>query len=628
MSKQSIFVPDIGADQADVIEILVKPGDVISPEQPIVVLESDKASMEVPCPHGGKVADIAVTVGQKVKQGDLLLALETVSPMASATAAVSGVESGTAAVPATARAAGTSSVPATAAMTSDSDHTASRLPVAAIGKELNVVSDLLESGVSQAAPTSELSFLKAPASGRTQLVRAPDIGAESADVIEILVREGDSLKREQSLLVLESAKASMEVPSPVAGVVSRVLVKVGDKVAENTPLLEVTVASSDDVANVGVGAGGGAASGGAVMNASESTVISSGANVVGADVLGHGVASSSPASLSAASPIENVVGERASQRAALMAPPPAAAGASSAVHAGPAVRRLARELGVDLARVKASGPRDRILKQDVHAFVKEGMQRLTAGYPAPAVAPSPSVIDFSRWGPVERVPLTRIQRVSAENLHRAWSTIPHVTQFDEADITELEAFRVGNKDAVKAEGLSLTLLSFLVKTVAHCLKEFPRFASSLDGDGETLVMKGYVHIGVAVDTPNGLVVPVIRDADRKSIREIARDLGELSVKAREKKLSPGDMQGACFTISSLGGIGGTAFTPIVNWPEVAILGVSRSAMRPVWDGSEFRPRLMLPLSLSYDHRVIDGAVAARFTTALAARLADIRRLLL
>jgi pyruvate dehydrogenase E2 component (dihydrolipoamide acetyltransferase) len=312
---------------------------------------------------------------------------------------------------------------------------------------------------------------------------------------------------------------------------------------------------------------------------------------------------------------------------ALRALAPDAADAAP-VHAGPAVRRLARELGVDLGKVRGSGPKERILKEDVHAFVKQALQQPAVAAPVTAAAAALPVIDFGKWGAVEKQPLTKIQRVSAQNLHRAWTTIPHVTQFDEADITELEAFRVMHKDAFKGEGLSLTLLSFLVKTVAHVLKQYPRFASSLEPDGETLVLKQYVHIGVAVDTPNGLVVPVIRDADRKSVREIARDLGELSAKARDRKLSPAEMQGACFSISSLGGIGGTAFTPIVNWPEVAILGVSRSSTKPVWDGREFRPRLMLPLSLSYDHRVIDGADAARFTTALAKRLGDIRELLL
>jgi len=294
------------------------------------------------------------------------------------------------------------------------------------------------------------------------------------------------------------------------------------------------------------------------------------------------------------------------------------------VHAGPAVRRLARELGVDLAKVRPTGPRERILKEDVHAFVKQTLQQPASG----GAGLQLPVIDFSKWGDIERVALSKIQKLSAQNLHRAWVTIPHVTQFDEADITELEAFRVSQKDAFRAEGLSLTVLSFLVKACAHVLREFPRFNSSLELDGETLVLKKYIHIGVAVDTPNGLVVPVIRDADKKSIRDIARDLGELSAKARDKKLTPADMQGATFSISSLGGIGGTAFTPIVNWPEVAILGVSRHAMKPLWDGKQFQPRLMLPLSLSYDHRVIDGADAARFAAQLAREIGDIRQLLL
>lgn len=575
MSKQSILVPDIGAEQADVIEILVRPGQAVAAEQAIVVLESDKASMEVPCPVAGTVADVAVTVGQTVKQGDLLLQLES----------------------------------------------AAALPVAAIGAELNAVSDLLDKGEA-ATPSPSLeapapvpataaakpASAKPPASAAAgvgaavQVARVPDIGADEADVIEILVKVGDLIGLEQPLMVLESAKASMEVPSPVAGVVRQLLVKVGDKVVEGTPLLEVAAsagagapAAAPAQAPAAPSAGGGATGGGAMPP----------------------VAATPPV---AAAPL----------RAQAPAESPAS---GAAVHAGPAVRRLARELGVDLGKVRGSGPRERILKEDVHAFVKQSMQALAAGAGAGAGAGMVSatalpVIDFAKWGAVQRLPLTRIQRVSAQNLHRAWSTIPHVTQFDEADITALEAFRVAHKDAFKAEGLSLTLLSFLVKTVAHVLREYPRFASSLEPDGATLVLKDYVHIGVAVDTPDGLVVPVIRDADRKSVREIARDLGELSLKAREKKLTPAEMQGACFSISSLGGIGGTAFTPIVNWPEVAILGVSRSATKPVWNGREFAPRLMLPLSLSYDHRVIDGAAAARFTTTLAARLADLRELLL
>lgn len=554
-----IRVPDIGSDSADVIEILVKPGDHLSPEQPIVVLESDKASMEVPVPQGGVVRDIAVKVGDSVKLGDLLLQLDD---------AVAG----------------------------------SSADVREIQQELQQVSSVLEpAGTSPgaamvSAPPAAAPAPAVPAAGAAassvRLVKVPDIGSDEADVIEVLVKVGDVLRLEQPIVVLESAKASMEVPSPVEGTVLNVLVKVGDKVSEHVGLLEVSVAAAS-VAESAV----------PVVSAAPAPV-SAGAVVVAA-----------PAQVSTPTPAMPVPTHQ-------MAP-------TANVHAGPAVRRLARELGVDLGKVKGSGPKERILKDDVHAYVKSVMQaKAVPAAEGGAGLPKLPVIDFSKWGEIERLPLTKIQRVSAQNLHRSWVTIPHVTQFDEADITELEAFRVAQKDALKAEGLNLTILAFLVKACAHVLRQFPKFNSSLDSDGESLVYKKYVHIGVAVDTPNGLVVPVIRDADRKSVREIVRDMGELSAKARDKKLTPAEMQGACFSISSLGGIGGTAFTPIVNWPEVAILGVSRSATKPVWNGKDFQPRLMLPLSLSYDHRVIDGADAARFTTALSKVLADIRQLLL
>ncbi|MDF3030211.1 MAG: aceF [Moraxellaceae bacterium] len=545
MSQQDVLVPDIGSDAADVIEILVKPGDRVGAEQPIVVLESSKASMEVPCPQAGTVAAIAVQVGQSVKQGDVLLQLETEAAQA---------------VPEQEAAAAPSQPP------QQRQQTPSPAP----------------------APEENRS------GGTTQvrIVKAPDIGSESADVIEILVQEGQQIGLEQPVVALESAKASMEVPNTVAGIVQRILVKVGDKVSENTALLEVAVQ------------GDAAAPAEAVPSAPPPQA--------------------APAQVVAPRPASAPVLPSTTLRALASAVSQAT---HSNVHAGPAVRRLARELGVDLAKVKGSGPRDRILKEDVHAFVKKAMQQQVAGGGAGPAAQLP-VIDFSKWGEIERVALGKIQKLSAQNLHRAWVTIPHVTQFDEADITELEEFRVSQKEAFKAEGLSITLLSFLVKACAHVLREFPRFNSSLEVDGESLVLKKYINIGVAVDTPNGLVVPVIRDADRKSIREIARDLGELSAKARDRKLTPADMQGATFSISSLGGIGGTAFTPIVNWPEVAILGVSRAATKPVWDGKQFQPRLMLPLSLSYDHRVIDGADAARFTTQLAKEIGDIRQLLL
>lgn len=484
-----------------------------------------------------------------------------------------------------------------------------------------------------------------------QTILVPDIGSDNADVIEVLVKAGDTVALDQSIVVLESAKASMEIPCTLEGVVVSVAVSVGSSVKEGDVLLEVEVAAAGDSSSVSSPSNdalpvssikealqdvstvlsppnatvnspvASAASSQASTSQGGTSQSSISQNKISQANASQAAANAGSASSSSATPVT------ANEKNTLAIPAAQAERMASDVHAGPAVRRLARELGVHLGQVKGSGPRERILKEDVHAFVK---QQLTT--PAPVVsATAPSalpVIDFSKWGEVERVALTKIQKVSAQNLHRAWITIPHVTQFDEADITELEAFRNAQKDALKKEGLSLTVLGFLVKACAHVLKQYPKFASSLDTDGENMVQKKYIHIGVAVDTPNGLVVPVIRDADKKSIRDIVKDLGELSAKARDKKLTPAEMQGAVFSISSLGGIGGTAFTPIVNWPEVAILGVSRSATKPVWDGSSFQPRLMLPLSLSYDHRVIDGADAARFTTALAKVLGDIRQLLL
>ncbi|MGH8494364.1 MAG: dihydrolipoyllysine-residue acetyltransferase [Moraxellaceae bacterium] len=552
MSKQAVLVPDIGSDEADVIEILVKVGEGVDAEQSIIVLESAKASMEVPCPQNGIVAEIAVKVGQTVKQGDLILQLETA-----------------------------------AAAASEKVEKPVDVPVAAIKAELQQVSTVLTPPATASAPA---------AAGSVQLVKVPDIGSDSADVIEILVKVGDRIELEQSIFVLESAKASMEVPNTVAGEVQRILVNVGDSVSENTVLIEVL--SSAPAAAV-------------------ATPVAAPASVAAA------------AASTSAAPSRPVAIANETLRALATAVSVVSNGHGS-VHAGPAVRRLARELGADLSKVKGTGPRNRILKEDVHAFVKQALTAAASkkdsgsGFGLPALP----AMDFSKWGEIERVELTKIQKVSAQNLHRSWITIPHVTQFDEADITDLEAFRVAQKDAMKAQGLSLTILAFLVKASAHVLKQYPKFASSLDVDGAHLIRKKYIHIGVAVDTPNGLVVPVIRDADKKSVSDIVRDLGELSKKARDKKLTPADMQGAVFSISSLGGIGGSAFTPIVNWPEVAILGVSRSTTKPVWDGKAFQPRLMLPLSLSYDHRVIDGADAARFTTALAKVLSDIRQVLL
>ncbi|MBK1733997.1 branched-chain alpha-keto acid dehydrogenase subunit E2 [Halorhodospira abdelmalekii] len=487
-------------------------------------------------------------------------------------------------------------------------------------------------------------------------VKVPDIGDfDEVEIIEVLVAPGDRIEPEQSLITLESDKASMEVPATLAGVVQEIKVAVGDRVSAGSLILTVeseagaggdssadsgaavesrsTPAASATAAGSGAGsdtaadageAGGGAT---AVRSAaasgpddSSSSGAPSGSSGDGAAAAEAGAAAS--ASTTASSTAQGAVAiDRDAHRAA---------------HASPAVRRFARELGVDLGQVSGSGRKGRIRKEDVKAHVKQVLRGEAAAGAVPGAAsgaagsgipPLPQV-DFSQFGETEQVPLTRIQRLSGPHLHRSWLNVPHVTQFDEADATELEAFRHAMKGEAEQRGVKLTPLAFLVKAASAALAEMPRFNASLAADGENLILKKYCHIGVAVDTPGGLVVPVLRDVDRKGVWEIAAELGTLSSKAREGKLAPGDMQGGCFTISSLGGIGGTAFTPIVNAPEVAILGVSRSQTKPVWNGQEFVPRLMLPLSLSYDHRVIDGAMAARFTTYLARLIGDLRRLVL
>ncbi len=439
-------------------------------------------------------------------------------------------------------------------------------------------------------------------------IRVPDIGDfKDVEVIEVLVSPGDHIQPDDSLITVESDKASMEIPAPEGGVVKAVKVQVGDRVNEGDLLLLLEPAE------------GAAESAAPVAEAP-------GAPEAPAKEADAPAAEPAPAPKAPDAPIPEIPKP---------APPPAGtvdeAGFRLA-HASPAVRRFARELGVDLSRVQGTGPKGRILKEDVQNFVK---QALSSGAPAAApaaggaplgVAPMPE-IDFSQFGEIETQKLTRINRLTGEFLHRNWVHIPHVTQFDEADITELEAFRKQLNAEYSDQGIKITPLAFIMKAVVAALKRHPRFNSSLAPNGEELILKKYFHIGVAVDTPNGLVVPVIRDVDQKSIIELSTELREVAGKARKGQLGPADMSGGCFTISSLGGIGGTAFTPIVNAPEVAILGVSRSDTRPVWNGSEFEPRLMLPLSLSYDHRVIDGADGARFTTTLRTLLSDIRRLL-
>jgi pyruvate dehydrogenase E2 component (dihydrolipoamide acetyltransferase) len=434
-------------------------------------------------------------------------------------------------------------------------------------------------------------------------VKVPDIGDfKDVPVIEIFVKAGDGVKAEDSLITLESDKATMDVPSPAAGTVRELKVKLGDKVAEGAVVLLLEAAEA------------GAAK--PTASAPAATPAPAPAPVAAPAALAPAIAAPAPAAASASAPTPSVDSE-----------------GFKGAHASPSVRKFARELGVDLGRVKGSGPGGRITQDDVQAFVKQAMSGAAAPAAGGAITgggalnllPWPSV-DFTKFGPVEAKPLSRIKKISGANLARNWVMIPHVTQFDEADITDLEAFRVATNKQQEKSGLKLTMLAFLIKASVAALKKFPDFNASLDGDN--LVVKQYYHIGFAADTPNGLVVPVLKNADQKGVLQIAKEMGDLSAKARDGKLGPADMQGGCFTISSLGGIGGTAFTPIINAPELAILGVSKSALKPVWDGKAFVPRLMIPLSLSYDHRVIDGASAARFTAYLGSLLADMRRAML
>ncbi|MBW0237582.1 MULTISPECIES: dihydrolipoyllysine-residue acetyltransferase [Pseudomonas] len=542
--SELIRVPDIGSGEGEVIELMVKVGDRIEADQSILTLESDKASMEIPAPKSGIVKSLKVKLGDRLKEGDELLELE--------------VEGGAAAPEAPAPA-------------------AAEKPAAAPAAE------------APAAPAAA-----APASSTVQDIHVPDIGSSGkAKIIEILVKAGDTVEADQSLITLESDKASMEIPSPAAGVVESIAVKLDDEVGTGDFILKLKVA--------------GAAAPAAPAPAAKAEA---------------------PAAPAAAAPAP------APAAKAEAAPAPAAAPApkGAKTHAGPAVRQLAREFGVELSAVSASGPHGRVLKEDVQVYVKAMMQKAkeapAAGATGGAGIPPIPVVDFSRFGEVEEVAMTRLMQIGASSLHRSWLNIPHVTQFDQADITELEAFRVAQKAVAEKAGVKLTVLPLLLKSCAHLLKEMPDFNSSLAPSGKAIIRKKYVNIGFAVDTPDGLLVPVIKNVDQKSLLQLAAEAAALAAKARDKKLTADDMQGACFTISSLGHIGGTGFTPIVNAPEVAILGVSKATIQPVWDGKAFQPKLMLPLSLSYDHRVINGAAAARFTKRLSDLLADIRTILL
>jgi len=553
VSKTMIRVPDVGSsDPVDVIEISVKVGDTIAAEDTIIVLESDKATVEVPAPQAGTITAISVKVGDRVKEGDELMEVE-------------------------AEGESQDEAPQESEAASEAPQAAEEKPDTELKPQ--------EEHESEAPQVQE--------SGGSETVTVPDLGdIDSAEIIEVNVAVGDELEQEQVIVVVESDKASLEIPAPSAGKVESVAVKVGDKVGTGDALLTMAVAGGKPAAD----------------NKAEA----------------EDKSETKPAPASAP---EQPATER---KPAPTTPQPPAADSGSpskSVHAGPAVRKLAREMGVDLAQVNGTGPKDRILKEDVHAWVKQRLE----GAPAAAgggLAVELPEIDFSQFGEIERLELNKLRKVSAKNLTRSWLTIPHVTQHEMADITGLEAFRKQQNKALEKEGVKLTMLAFLVSACARALQEFPRFNSSLENSGEALIQKHYINIGIAVDTPNGLVVPVIKDADKKGLKAIAQEMGGLAEKARNRKLTPADMKGGTFSISSLGGIGGTAFTPIVNWPEVAILGVSRSDMQPVWDGEQFQPRLMLPLSLSYDHRVIDGADAARFTTYLSQLLTDMRRALL
>ncbi|MGG4774683.1 dihydrolipoyllysine-residue acetyltransferase [Paenalcaligenes sp. Me52] len=559
-----VTVPDIGDDgEVDVIELLVAVGDTVEVEQSLITVESDKASMEIPSSHAGVVKSLKVKIGDKVKHGSLILELD-------AAGAAEAPKAEVAAAPAAAPA-------------------AAEKPAA--------------------APAAPAAPAAAEATTSIITVRVPDIGdARDVDVIEVLVAVGDTIEADQSLITLETEKASMEVPSSHAGVITALKVKVGDTVSEGSDILELQVSSAAPAAAPAVQAAPAAEAPKAAAVASTTTeVVSSAAGVA---------ASQSPVRES-----------------------PTAAFAEAAVplrnlpHASPSVRKFARELGVNLTKVNGSGNKGRITADDVRQFVKAAL----AGGAAPAAAgaslsgggldllPWPKV-DFSRFGEVEAAPLSRIKKISGANLHRNWVMIPHVTNNEQADITSLEEFRKQLNEEGKKAGTRVTMLAFFIKAVVAALKKFPEFNASLDGDN--LILKKYFHIGFAADTPNGLVVPVIRDADKKGVLEIAKETGELAGLAREGKLGAAQMQGGCFTISSLGGIGGTDFTPIINAPEVAIMGLSRSSVQPIWNGKEFEPRLMLPMSLSYDHRVIDGASAARFNAYIATLLADYRRILL
>ncbi|MGP1833538.1 pyruvate dehydrogenase complex dihydrolipoyllysine-residue acetyltransferase [Shewanella frigidimarina] len=654
---KEVLVPNIDTDAVQVIEICAAVGDYLEKEASIITVESDKATMDIPAPFAGTLAELKIAVGDTVSEGTLIAMIsaanaapakaEAAAPAPKAEAPVAQAAAPVPVTPVAAPSVGSSEVIEvkvpdiggdtdvsvievlvavgdsidvdTGLITLETDKATMDVPspkagvvksvTVAVGDKVSEGSLVITLEVAGSAPVAAAPQAAAPVAQAAQApaaqavtttqvqeIHVPDIGdANDVDIIEVLVAVGDEITADQGLITLETDKATMEVPAPFAGKLVSLTVKVGDKVSQGSLIATIETTSSAPVAQ----------------------------------------AAPTPAEPAAAAP--TMAANRPSTPPVPFHPSAAVTASTGVVHASPAVRRLAREFGVDLTKVSGTGRKARILKEDVQAFVKYELSRpkataataVSGGAGGLNVIAAPKV-DFSKFGEVEEIPLSRIQKISGPNLHRNWVTIPHVTQFDEADITEMEAFRKQQNDlaAKKKADYKITPLVFMMKAVAKALAEFPVFNSSLSADGESLIQKKYFHIGVAVDTPNGLMVPVVRDVDKKGIVELSRELTDISIRARDGKLKSADMQGSCFTISSLGGIGGTAFTPIVNYPDVAILGVSKSEIKPKWNGKEFEPKLMLPLSLSYDHRVIDGAMAARFSVTLSAILSDIRTLIL